>query len=56
MAGPLRYLLALVAVIVAACVAEPAKTSIVSQSGDRPVPVLDQGMPAEVAFATFALG
>jgi hypothetical protein len=46
----------LAALIVTACIAEPADKPSGSRSTNRSLPALDQGIPPELSAATFAMG
>ncbi len=56
MPGKIEIMIPLLAAIVFGCAPQPGKTLPNSEVGNSPIPLLDQGIPQELATATFALG
>lgn len=56
MPGTIKFIIPLLAAAVFACTHQPGKTLPDTELGNRPLPLLDQGIPQELAAATFAMG
>ena len=56
MPGAKSFVIPVLAAIVASCAPQPVKTVPDAESGNRSIPMLDQGIPKDLAAATFALG
>lgn len=54
--GKIEIMIPLLAAMVFGCAPQPGKTLPNSEVGNSPIPLLDQGIPQELATATFALG